>query len=378
MGRLGNPVWGVTVSEPSGRILWQSASDMDSWEFERVLSGMSTASVVLPANPALADRVEPWLHCLTVWADEEPAWHGVVTFVSSKTGKLTIKGSDGAAFFKRRRLPSGRTWDQADASQVMSQVVVDGMGPSDPLHIADNLTALDSRVWVVVDHTANTVMVEDVVGDMVEAGLEWTFYGGTLLIGPVMSRYRTQTLTDKDLTGDVEVIKDGKDVLTDVLVTGDGVWGQRALEDDRIVLQSIEKGEGLVTAQDCEVRAQSVLTEQGVTPVSVGMGTATLSSETPIGVSELVPGVIVPVSSTRTGIRVGLDLRLEEVKVKNGEVSVDLGTPGVSWEERSEFPPAPTMDHQSPWVKEQADKVNDAAGTDKNYDSDWTKPGVPL
>lgn len=378
MAKLGNPKWGITLTEPTGRIVWQADRDHSGWNFERTLSAMSEASVTIQWTPTLADRLEPWLHILTIWADEEPAWYGIVVRVEVAGGKIIVSAADGAAFFKRRRLPSGRTYDQADASLVMSQVVVDGMGPSDPLEVASNITSLDSRVWVVVDHTSNSVMIDDVIGDLVDAGLEWTFYGGTLMIGPIMSRYRTQTLSDKHFDGEVKVVKEGKDVITDVLVNGEGVWGQQAIPDDRIVLQSIEKGDNLVTSQDCQVRAGAILKEQGVSPVLVEMGQAKLTPETPIGLSELVPGVIVPLSSTQTGIRVGSDLRIEEVKVDDGKVSVNFGTPGPSWEERQEFPPPPTMDHQSPWVKEQSDKNNEAAGNDKSYDADWVKPGIPL
>ena len=378
MARLGQPRWGATITEPNGRTIWQSGDDWSKWSFNRSLCELSEGQITLPADPALADRVEPWLHLLTFWAGEEPAWHGVVTHVSSTGESLLVKAADGMAFLTRRRLPSGRTWDQADAAQVMAQVVVDGMSVGDPLRIADNLQALDSRIWVVIDETANSVMVDDVIDTLTEAGLEWTFFAGALLIGPIMSRYRTATLTDKDLTGNITVTKEGKDVVTDALVTGEGVWGQRAIDDDRIVLQAIVKGDKLVTAQECETRAEAVLAEQGVSPVTVDLGESELSADTPISIGELVPGVIVPVSSTRTGIRVGLDLRLDEVKVEDGKVSVTLGTPGPSWESRQEFPPAKVFDNQSPWVREQNDKNAQASGVDKSYDSEWARPGIPL
>lgn len=378
-GKLGVPRWGATIAEPSGRIIWQSGdNDLSDWSFTRELCDVSDGSLTLPSMPDLAGRVEPWLHTLTFWADTEPAWHGVVMSVSSDAQELKIGAVDGAVFFKKRRIPSGRTWDQADASQVMAQMVVDAMSPSDPLHIADHLQSLDSRVWVVVDETANTVLLDDVVGDLTDAGLEWTFTGGTLLIGPIMSRYRTLPLTDKHLGSGVKVVKDGKDVVTDTLVTGDGVWAQEAIDDDRIVVQSITKGDKLVTEQECRTLAQSVLAEHGVSPVLLDLPDSTLTPETPISLSELVPGVIIPVSSSQTGIRVGVDMRLDKLTVDSGKVKVSLGTPGPSWETRSEFPPAPTMDHQSPWFKEQGNKTAAAAGEDKAYDADWTKPGVPL
>lgn len=376
MATLGVPRWGATLSEPSGRIIWQAGEEgMTDWSFTRELSDISEGKLTIPANPAVAARLEPWIHMLTFYADYEPAWHGVVTSVKSSGNELAVVASDGAVFFKRRRLPSGRTWDQADAAQVMKQVVTDGMGPSDPLHVVDHLHALDSRVWVVVDETANSVMVADVVDDLTEAGLEWTFFAGSLLIGPVAARVTTATLTDAHLPGEVTVSKEGKDVVTDVIVTGDGVWSQRALPDDRIVIQSIQKGQKLVTEQECQTLAESVLAEQGVAPVTVDVSEGALLPGSPVGLGELVPGVRVPIASAQTGIRVGATLMLEKVTVDNGEVKVSLGTPGVSFADREEFPPPPTMDHQSPWVREQEEKNQKAA---LQEDAEGTTPPTPL
>lgn len=373
---LGTPRWGASLTEPSGRVIWQAGEEgMTDWSFTRELCDISEAKLVLPSNPALANRVEPWLHALTIYADLEPVWHGMVMTVKSTSGKLTIDAADGAAFFKRRRLPSGRTWDQADAAQVMAQVVTDGMGPSDPLNVVDHMHAADSRVWVVVDESANTVLIDSVISDLVDAGLEWTFFAGALLIGPVAARVTLPTLTDAHLGGGVEVTKEGKDVVTDVIVTGDGVWAQRAIDDDRIVIQSIEKGDKLVTADECATLAESVLAERGVAPVTVTVDDGALLPTAPVTINDLVPGVRVPVSSSQTGITVGTLQMIEKVTVDAGAVKVSLGTPSVSVESREEFPPPATMDHQSPWVREQASKNQQAA---LQGEAEGTEPALPM
>lgn len=378
MATLGRPRWGATLTEPSGRVLWQSVDNFSGWSFTRVLNDSSEAHLELKSDATLASRLEPWLHCLTIYADYEPVWHGIVINVMSSRVGLFIDAVDGSAFFKRRRLPQSRRWDQRDAAQAMSQLVVDGMGVSDPLRIADNIRALDSRIWVVVDEQANTVMIDDVISDLVDAGLQWTFLAGTLLIGPIMARYQTQQLTDAHLTGEVQVSKVGKDVMTDVLVTGEGVWAQRAIDDDRIVIQGIHKGDKLVTADECETLAKTLLDERGVAPLRVEVQESPLPASTPIGLDELVPGVRVPVSSRQTGIEVGVEMMIEKVAVDDGNVQLTLGMPDTSYEERQEFPPAPTMSMQSPWVIEQQDKNQKAAGKDKDETADWVKPGVPL
>ena len=378
MAVLGTPVYGVTISEPTGRVVYQNSGGFTGWEFHRELCEPSTARLELPFNPTLAGRLEPWLHVVTFYADEEPVWHGVVMQVESSSSGVVIEAVDGAGFFNRRRLPASRRFDQADASLIMSTIVTDGMGVGDPLRVVDNMRVSESRVWCVVDEVANTKLVSDVLDDLVEAGLQWTFLAGTLLVGSVMAGHTTAMLSDRHLTGGVTVVKDGKDIVTDILVQGEGTWAQRAIGDDRVIVQGIESSNALKTEEACEARAEAVLLEQGVGPLRVEVDASPLSAEAPVSINELVPGVRVPVSSSQTGIPVAVVLMVESMSVSDGLVTLTLGVPNAGLLERDEYPPEPSLSHQSPYTIEQADKQNRAAGRDKEIDADWVKPGKPL
>lgn len=378
MAVLGTPVYGVTISEPTGRVVYQNSGGFTGWEFHRELCEPSTARLEVPFNPTLAGRLEPWLHVVTFYADEDPVWHGVVMQVEASAEGLVVEAVDGAAFFQRRRLSASRRFDQQDAARVMSVLVEDAMSVGDPLRVVDNMRLSESRVWVVVDEVANTKLVSDVLDDLAEAGLQWTFMAGTLLIGSVMAGHTTAMLSDRHLTGGVTVVKDGKDIVTDVLVQGEGTWAQRAIGDDRLVVQSVEKSTNLKTEEACEARAEAVLLEQGVGPLRVEVDASPLSPEAPVGLNELVPGVRVPVSSSQTGIPVGVVLMVESMSVSDGLVTLTLGVPNAGLLERDEYPPEPSLSHQSPYTIEQADKQNKAGGRDKEIDADWVKPGKPL
>lgn len=378
MAVLGTPVYGVTISEPTGRVVYQSSGGFTGWEFHRELCEPSTARLELPFNPTLAGRLEPWLHVVTFYADEEPVWHGVVMQVEASAEGLVVEAVDGGAFFQRRRLSASRRFDQQDAARVMSVLVEDAMSVGDPLRVVDNMRLSESRVWVVVDEVANTKLVSDVLDDLAEAGLQWTFLAGTLLIGSVMAGHTTAMLSDRHLTGGVTVVKDGKDIVTDVLVQGEGTWAQRSIGDDRLVVQAVEKSTNLKTEEACEARAEAVLLEQGVGPLRVEVDASPLSPEAPVSLNELVPGVRVPVSSSQTGIPVGVVLMVESMSVSDGLVTLTLGVPNAGLLERDEYPPEPSLSHQSPYTIEQADKQNQSAGRDKEIDADWVKPGKPL
>ena len=379
-GTLGRGEWTAAITEPGGRMVWAStAAALRGFAFTRVLSDMSEASIEAVGTSA-GEAVEPWLHALTIFYDDEPAWSGVVTRVRSSRGSLEVEAADASAYWRRRRVPSARRFDQTDAAHIMAQLVVDAMGAADPLRVADTLIEYPSRIWSVVDVTANSMMVDEVIGDLVDAGLPWTVHAGRLLIGPGPERYTTARLTDRHLGDGVAVVKDGRDVATDILVLGKGVWGQAGLDGDRVAVQDIVQMDALTTVQECEEAARRELTRRAVAPRVLELPSGvSLSPDAPVALGELIPGVLVPVASEQAGITLGADMRLEEVSVSGddggAEVSISLGTPGPTVEQRDATPPPLAFDHYSPWEKEQRDKAQQAQN---KYENDYGEPGVPL
>ena len=379
-GTLGAGQWTAAITEPGGRMVWAStAAAVRDFSFGREQSEMSSAALEVAVSGS-AGLVEPWLHALTIFYDDDPAWSGIITSTRSSRGALQVDASDGSVYWKRRRIPSARRFDQVDASHIMAQMVVDGMALADPLRIADTLTEYPSRVWAVVDVAANSGMVAEVIDDLVDAGLQWTFVAGRLLIGPGPERHTTATLTDRHLGDGIAVTKDGRDVATDVLVLGKGVWGQASLETDHVGVQAIVKADALTTVQECEEAARRELVARGVAPRALSLPSGvSLAADAPVSLSELIPGVRVPVSSSQTGTTLGADMALESVKVTGdgggADVSISLGTPGITYSEREATPPPLAFDHRSPWEKEQQDKVQKAA---QKKDKDWAEPGVPM
>lgn len=381
MGALGNAEWSASVTEPGGRIVWASSmTGMEEFTCGRALSEVSEGSVQFLGSGRLADMVEPWGHALNLFADDELAWQGIVTEATATARTVLVEAADPAVYMSKRRVPSGRRWDQADASRIMAQMTVDAMAAGDPLRVSDNMLEYPSRVWAVVDETANTVMLDDVVKDLVAAGLEWTVFAGRLIVGPGPARHTTATLSDSHLGSGVRVIKDGRDVATDVMVIGKGVWGHRAVDGDRLGIQAIVKADSLTTVAECEKRAEEELAKYAVAPRRIELGgSVSLSPDSPVELRELIPGVRVPVATEQTGVLVSADMVLDQVDIKGDsggvDISIGLATPGVSWEEREKFPPPPAFDGWSPYEKEKADKDRQASGSDEDG---YAQPGIPM
>lgn len=325
---LGSGRYAVVVSEWSGRIVWQSAArglQSVSWGRERCEMSKAQVEALIPA--LVVDRLEPWVHLLTVYRDEALVWHGVVTRVEVTGERVRLDAADGSVFFSRRRISINRAWDQHDATQVMRTMVEDACGHLDATGLVEGIATRKSRVWVTASWTAGESMVESVVQDLADQGLVWTVAAGRLLIGPVAATHTTAQITDRDLDATMTIVKDGSEVVTDALVMGKGVWGQWAAEDSPVgLLQSIEKADGFVRGHECVEHAQRLVEDSKVAPRRVELpGGSRLLPSVAVEMAELVPGVRVPVASRQTGVVVGSLMQLTKV-----DVSMDSGGEKVS------------------------------------------------
>ncbi|MDO4610954.1 hypothetical protein [Corynebacterium sp.] len=355
------------------RIVWQTAgSGLVSLEWGREQSEMSKAKVVAAVPGDVAGLLEPWAQTVTIFREGRVVWHGVVVTVTAVAGQVTISAADGAAFFSRRRVPLARLWQQHDATQVMRTMVEDACGPLDATGMVSAITTRESRIWVTASYTPSECMLDDVVDELVKQGLVWSVVAGRLLIGPVAAQHTTALLSDRDIDGQMQVVKDGSAAVTDVHVVGKGVWGQAGEVSPLGLLQSIEKADGAVRAEECRRMAERIVADGAVTPRRLVMpSSARLLPTAPVALEELMPGVHVPVASSQTGVTVASTMAVKSVSVSvddDGE-SVNLGLvePPVTDEVR-ELPDPALIDMRSPYEKEQAKSSANGSGGGRKDD----------
>lgn len=377
---LGAGDYGVTLTEWSGRILWQSTdTKLNGLSFSRELSEVSQASLEAQMPEDVANLIEPWIYRLSIYRNDVLVWHGAVTKVRSVGKSVSLEAADGAVMFDRRRIPLNRTWRQHDATQAMQTMVEDGLGYLDPVDLVDNLIAYESRIWVTSHYVAGEAMVADAVSDFVDQGLVWTVAAGRLLIGPVGARRSTAQITDRDFDGEVAIVKDGTEMVTDALVVGKGV---NAIYTAGVtpygMLQTIEKDDGAVREYECEQAAKRLVDDFQQAPRSIEVsGASRLLPSAPISIEELIPGVRVPVASNQTGITVGSTMQLTKLDVDvsdSGEtVKITLEETSVV-DEPSELPDPAEMDWRSPYERELASQ---GASTGGKTEEDSTDLPVP-
>ncbi|AJE32508.1 hypothetical protein B842_03275 [Corynebacterium humireducens NBRC 106098 = DSM 45392] len=369
-GVLGAGEYSVTLREAwSGRVLWQTTDQTQqtvTWRRER--NATTQATVVALMRPDVAHRLEPWVHLMSVYRNDLLVWHGVVMTTRVSGTRAEITAADGSVLFSRRRVPHNRTWAQHDATQVMRTMVEDACGYADVTGLVEAITARESRLWVTAGWTAAECMLSDVVAHLEELGLVWCVNAGRLLIGPVAAEYTTAQVTDHHVDGQITVVKDGSEVVTDALVVGKGVWGQYTVGSTPVgLVQSIEKADGLVRAEECEQQAERVVRDAKVAPrrVEVPSGSRLLPTA-PVTIEELVPGVRVPVSTRQTGVVIGSVMQITEVEVtadaSGEEVSVTFSEVNAS-DVVAELPDPADLDWRSPYEKELAASQHTGTGS---------------
>lgn len=374
---LGTSGYAVVITDRVGRVLWQSTDrSLEQVEWRREYCETSACTVNFTARPHVVDALEPWVHLVNVYRMDGDVlcWRGVVRQVKASRAGVQVTAYDGSVYWGKRRVSQKRDYRNRDAAQVARDVVQDGMGMDDPLEMASTLVAGDSLLWQTVTIPVATRLVQDVMDDLTGDGLAWTVSAGRLILGPVPAQHTTLQITDDHWTADVVVVKEGADTLTDVMLTGKGARGYWADHDTPVGwLQATEKADGLVREDECVAAARRMVEEAKYPPRRVMLdGDARLLPGAPVDINELIPGVLMPVSSNQTGVTVGSTLALQSVQViadSSGEaVQVEL-MEVPSNTNASLLPPPVEEDYSSPYdqerrAKEQAEGADGGATED--------------
>lgn len=363
MTRLGHLAHSVRIDEArTGRPVWQSTPQtLHTVSYDRQFCDLSTAKLTFNAPSHILNQLEPWMHLVSIYEGNDLVWHGPMYRLKASRAGAELTAHDPSVWWPRRRVAQGRSYLNIDASQVARDLVTDAMGFDDPSGVVTFMRVEASGVWVTTELQPGLRMVSDEMNTLESAGLTWTVAAGRVLIGPVASSFTTHTLTDDHWDADISVVKDGAEVVTDMLVTGKGVYGYY-IDPTREVglLQGIEKADSLVRTGECESLAQRRVVEAKYPPrrLEVG-GSSRLLPSAPVALHELVPGVLVPIQSKQAGITMSSVMMLRSVSVEetgSGEsVSITLmERPSATVPEL--MPPLVPEDYSSPYDRDKRDK----------------------
>ncbi|MET7814228.1 poly-gamma-glutamate hydrolase family protein [Streptomyces sp. NPDC005395] len=340
---LGCPESYTAVIHWRGGALPYPSASMDrltkvTWS--RTVNDVSDAAVTvlkgdMPAEccEALGD-VEPWVHELTLYRDDELVWQGPILRTTERGETILIEAVDVFAWLDhvantwavlyntaaadsvgRKRAPVQYiAWNHIRLNLTQSAL----SKPPDwanlmPYIVRIGETATPATSFIKAGSKKQSVwpaFVGDIVRELAKFGLVWTVLGRSIRLSSMRARTlwswrRTGLrLTAADFAGDIEVIKDGTSAATYAMATtkqesdltpgktiGVGKTGTAYGRLDTIVeLQGVDSDDPL-SDSDIREAGEAALVGRYPVPVTVNIpqGSA-LRQEAPITIQQLVPG----------------------------------------------------------------------------------------
>ena len=312
----------------SGVQLYQfTPSDTESVSWRRELSEVSTASVLVPTR--LVEDIVPWLHWMSVWDSNGDTlhWTGPVQTVTYSREATTIEAVDTAALLSRTRVPLTKAWEAADPAEIAAELwsamfeaqrlVGNPIVRRDPLN--------DPFDFVCV---ADEQMLDRLMDDLVGLGLSWSVVAGTALLGPAPRTPIAALGEDDFVGGDLELIRDGSRMFTDVLLRAADDQTRARVNVGGLNLQTIVDVDSLFGVSNADRAARQYLRYCSSVRDAVSVnGSAVLNPASPLTLQSLVPSARVTVSAY--GVVSLMEIQSVDASFDDGDFSVAINLESV-------------------------------------------------
>lgn len=192
-------------------------------EYSRVLDGVSTARIdLITAGADCCGQlrlVDHWNTDLVITAvnpvsgTDDVVWRGPVRKPTFRRGSVTVEATDVLSWLQVRMLEQDFNLPSQDVSDIfitIAQYALNKDPNSVPYYsfIRHDSGVVESRVI----EAASLRMAWNVANEMLEAGLDVTAFGSRIVVG--VPDFSPINLTDADVLGQVEVVKDGDEYLS--------------------------------------------------------------------------------------------------------------------------------------------------------------------
>lgn len=316
--------WGRVLDDISASIVRTTAID---WECAKMLAG-----------------VMPGRHELVVFRGTQRVWEGPITRLAYHRDYVEIEARDIMHYAYRTVLRNGYDNSYPNIQTVIQRCLnmlggelsrKEALDP--PINVLPFVTAIttpnDSRTSRKTIPKEATLF-EDIDSLAQYAGMDYTVVGRRLLLMDTHTVFaKTQTVTENDFIGDVVITLYGMDLATEAWVLGqdpqDGgptpvghYGGNDPYYGEWEVLDTPynEGGEESVTQAALDSQAQRNVAGKNPTPLFVRLPEgSTLNPAGVLKISDLVPGVRVPLRATLTARKITQMQKLREVRVTEQE-----------------------------------------------------------
>lgn len=342
-GPLGsNPTYVALITDRcNGATIAEAKFDQLSWG--RALDDVSEAKLTVPAGQCdQLGQVRAWRHELHVIRNDDEVWCGpVVTPAACRTG-LTLVAQDPFAWLGVRVVHNTLCYSTdcggaAAPGVTLAQLIVqDALEPDDPC-LLEWLQTYGVGAPQERNYPANGGYALDALKDLSRGGCDFTAIGRRMIL--MQEGYelaQLPMLTCDHFAGDVCTSDDGYGAATRAVVTGKApdnttvVTGSAGGTDDYLGLVEVLLNDDTIkTAAAATTQAQGLLRPVAPLLVQPPQGSG-LTPDAPVGINDLVPGVMAGVTLSCTGRDATANLRLTKLDVSvdaNGETVTPLLQP---------------------------------------------------
>jgi hypothetical protein len=307
------------------------ANVLTAVEWTRTLDAVSTAQATI--NPdgdccGRLGRISTWRCRLVIFRDGQYVWDGPITGITWSLGQVEIRAQDVLAWLGDRWPHENKTFTNADLSDIAEWLIQDGYQPDDPGHTVEVVGR--AGVSGSRSYSAGIGQTLDHLGQLAEAGIDYTAIGSKILLLPETHLVPVGRLSDTDLPDGLEVSEDGTGLVTRWAVAGSedsGVIGVAGGIDPYYGLHERYVEQTEITDQaSADQAAQARLRTSGVVPVVIDTQQVTISPDAAVNVPSLVPGWCLDITSASTCRTVRQRLKITGLRV--AETGGDDKNPG--------------------------------------------------
>lgn len=342
----------VFIGERGGRQLTLSVP-FSSLDWGRSLDDTSDASVKMRADgDAFSEccrglaEVDAWSHELCIYRNHRRVWAGPLTILDFGDGsEVTLQGKDLSAWLDRRRLHDTHNDEDVPLLEVADSYIADALSVDNTMglvtHAFDDPTG--ATVTRKVKARENKMCLPE-LGQLADVDLDWVVIDRVmyLAVGEIPAVPFT-TLTDSHFRAITGLVRDGGNLVTDQIVTGQGTGSDGpAVQGTATAVDATRDFYGVherVASED-DIRTERRATKAAQTrldlfgePVNRFSG-GQLDTEFPLTVDQLVPGTVMATRLTQQCLDVSGSYRLVGVSAsfdgKTEQVNVTMEPEGTT------------------------------------------------
>ncbi|ADX31949.1 minor tail protein [Tsukamurella phage TPA2] len=266
-------------------------------------------------------EITPWAHWLDVWDTDNSVllWSGPILKLASSRESLTLSARDVSALTTRTRCPISKEWDASDPCRIAAELWTAMLA----LHNIKATPILRNAGQPPFNFKceADTKFLQAVLDDLEKIGLRWTVVAGVPILGPVPTD--ATVLDERDLQGDIQVIRDGTETANDILVRGADFSARTTVPLGGLHLQGLVNLDSMFGVSNLERAAREYAQSTASIRDALSLpGGLILHPDTPVTIDDLLPGARFEVHAR--GLVSLMELESVEVKRSPGDLEVSV------------------------------------------------------